>query len=120
MSTQDMRKLATVIRSIELIEGKFLLDDQPTHFLSLLVEKTNILHSQYTSETNENDKRQKARIDDSNVHLQLFFQHLEQLLQTDFKSKRDDELPLFSTRRFFQLDYFPIIRTSEIIGISSH
>lgn len=90
MSTQDMRKLASVIRSIELIEGKYLLSIPSKSSHDLLVEKTNALYSQYTTGTNENDKRQKAPIDDSSLPLQLFFQHLEQLLQTDLKSKRDD------------------------------
>jgi hypothetical protein len=53
----------------------------------MIIEKTNILHSQYTTSINENSNRQSMVIDDSNIHLQLFFQHLEQLLQVDLKSK---------------------------------
>jgi hypothetical protein len=51
----------------------------------MIIEKTSILHSQYTTMINENI--QPALIDDTNIHLQTFFQHLEQLLETDLKSK---------------------------------
>ncbi|CAF1376053.1 unnamed protein product [Adineta steineri] len=69
MSTQDMRKLQSVLRSIETIE-----------------EKTNALYSQYT--TSINDNLQPILIDDSNIHLQTFFQHLEQLLELDLKNRK--------------------------------
>ncbi len=85
MSTQDIRKLSSVLRSIELIEGKFSL--KMNTFNLNCIEKTNIIHAQYTSAINENEKNQAIPIDDANLHLQLFFQHLEQLLQIDLKSK---------------------------------
>jgi hypothetical protein len=69
----------------------------------MMIEKTNILHSQYTTSINENENHQPMIIDDSNVHLQLFFQHLEQLLQIDLKSKRKKFS--FSILRFF-FSYF--------------
>ncbi len=94
MSTQDFRKHSSVLRSIELIEGKFQI--KIFKFIHLLIlEKTNILHSQYTSSINENTSRQPVLIDDSNVHLQLFFQHLEQLLQIDLKSNTKNPSLLF-------------------------
>ncbi|UJR22765.1 hypothetical protein I4U23_025797 [Adineta vaga] len=69
MSTQDIRKLSSVLRSIEIIE-----------------EKTNALYSQYTTAINES--YQPVLIDDSNVHLQTFFQNLEQLLEVDLKNRK--------------------------------
>ncbi|CAF1397699.1 unnamed protein product [Adineta ricciae] len=69
MSTQDIRKLSSVLRSIEIVE-----------------ENTNALYSQYTTAATES--LQPVLIDDSNVHLQTFFQHLEQLLETDLKSRK--------------------------------
>ncbi|CAM4959025.1 unnamed protein product [Rotaria socialis] len=71
MSTQDIHKLSSVLRSIEIIE-----------------EKTNILHSQYAESLNETDNQHSIIIDDSNIHLQLFFQHFEQLLQLDIKNRK--------------------------------
>jgi hypothetical protein len=54
----------------------------------VLIEKTNILHSEYTTSINEENNFQSTLIDDNNIHLQTFFQHLEQLLQIDLKSKK--------------------------------
>ncbi|CAF1562535.1 unnamed protein product [Rotaria sordida] len=70
MSTQDIHKLSSVLRSIEIIE-----------------EKTNILQSEYTTSINENDNLHPTIIDDTNIHLQIFFQHFEQLLQIDLKNR---------------------------------
>ncbi|CAF3445856.1 unnamed protein product, partial [Rotaria sp. Silwood2] len=71
MSTQDIHKLSSVLRSIEIIE-----------------EKTNALYSQCTTSINENDNLQPMIIDDTNIHLQIFFQHFEQLLQIDLKNRK--------------------------------
>ena len=35
---------------------------------------------------------QSIPIDDTNIHLQIFFQHLEQLLQIDLKSIKDKNI----------------------------
>ncbi|CAF1496646.1 unnamed protein product [Rotaria sp. Silwood1] len=71
MSTQDIHKLSSVLRSIEIIE-----------------EKTNALYSQYTTLINENDNLHPPVIDDTNIHLQIFFQHFEQLLLVDLKNRK--------------------------------
>jgi len=49
---------------------------------------------------NENENHQAIPIDDSNVHLQLFFQNLEQLLQVDLKSTKNEK---FSRLRIYFL-----------------
>ncbi len=52
-----------------------------------MIEKTDTLQSQYTTSINENHNHKPTAFDDSNIHLQLLFHHLEQLLQIDLKSK---------------------------------
>ncbi|UJR26251.1 hypothetical protein I4U23_007591 [Adineta vaga] len=71
MSLQDTRKLSSVLRSIEVIENK-----------------ANILFTDYTTSNNEIDHIQSIPIDDTNMHLQIFFQHLEKLLQIDLRSRK--------------------------------
>ena len=51
-----------------------------------MLDKTNIIHSDYTTSNNDIDRVQSISIDDTNTHLQIFFQHLEQLLQIDLRS----------------------------------
>ncbi|CAF2044456.1 unnamed protein product [Rotaria magnacalcarata] len=71
MSLQDNRKLSSISRSIEVIE-----------------DKANKIYSDYTTSNNDLDHFQSTPIDDSNTHLQIFFQHLEHLLQIDLKNRR--------------------------------
>jgi len=70
----------------------------------VIIEKTNTLQSQYTTSINENDNHQPTVIDDSNIHLQLLFQHLEQLLQIDLKSK-------IKNTKFIFLSIFEFLRS---------
>jgi len=65
-----MKKLSTVLRSIEIIE-----------------EKTNAMHEEFSKSLKDRENLPPMIINDQNVHLQLFFQHVEQLLQTDLKNR---------------------------------
>ncbi|CAF2883284.1 unnamed protein product [Rotaria sp. Silwood2] len=71
MSVQDTRKLTSILRSIQVIE-----------------DKANRIYSEFTISNNDIDRLQATPIDDTNTHLQIFFQHLEQLLQIDLKNRR--------------------------------
>ncbi|CAF1489418.1 unnamed protein product [Rotaria sordida] len=71
MSVQDTRKLTSILRSIQVIE-----------------DKANTIYSEFTISNNDIDRSQTTPIDDTNTHLQIFFQHLEQLLQIDLKNRR--------------------------------
>jgi hypothetical protein len=51
-----------------------------------MIDKSNIIHSEYTTSNNDIDRVQSIHIDDTNTHLQIFFQYLEQLLQIDLRS----------------------------------
>jgi hypothetical protein len=72
----------------------------------VLIEKTNILHSEYTTSINEENNFQSTLIDDNNIHLQTFFQHLEQLLQIDLKSKK---------KRNIYFLFFVVLRSKILI-----
>lgn len=89
MSAHDTRKLASILRSIEVIESKFIaMNDQEKSYF-LMTDKTNIIYSEYTASKNDIDRSQSLHIDDTSTHLQVFFQHLEQLLQIDLRSKNE-------------------------------
>jgi len=51
-----------------------------------MIDKSNIIYSEYTTSNNDIDRVQSIHIDDTNTHLQIFFQYLEQLLQIDLRS----------------------------------
>ena len=51
------------------------------------VEKANTICSQYNASNDGNDHVQRSPMDDTNTSLQIFFQHLEQLLEIDLKRK---------------------------------
>jgi hypothetical protein len=52
----------------------------------IITAKANIIYSEYTTSNNDIDRVQSIHIDDTNTHLQIFFQYLEQLLQIDLRS----------------------------------
>lgn len=51
-----------------------------------MLDKANKIYSDYTISSQDLDNLQLTPIDDTNTHLQTFFQHLEHLLQIDLKS----------------------------------
>ncbi len=59
-----------------------------------MIEKTHALHSEYIASKNENENHEPPVLDDSNLDLLLFFQHLEQLLELDLKSKKQQKSSL--------------------------
>lgn len=59
------------------------------------LDKTNVIYSEYTTSTNEIDRSQSYHIDDTNTHLQIFFQQLEQLLQIDLRSTNEKYLTAY-------------------------
>lgn len=94
MSTQDMKKLSTVLRSIEIIEGKISFSvhqKKKTKRNIFQLEKTNAMHEEFSKSLKDRENLPPMIINDQNVYLQLFFQHVEQLLQTDLKSKMKNE-----------------------------
>ncbi|CAF0815423.1 unnamed protein product [Adineta ricciae] len=84
MSLQDTRKLSSILRSIEILENK-----------------ANVIYTEYTTSNNEIDRLQSILIDDTNTHLQIFFQHLERLLQIDLRNRKS----LLNTQRNYW-DFF--------------
>ena len=60
--------------------------------IPVFLDKTNVIYSEYTTSTNEIDRLQSFHIDDTNTHLQIFFQQLEQLLQIDLRSTNEQYL----------------------------
>ncbi|CAF4965503.1 unnamed protein product [Rotaria sp. Silwood1] len=72
MSVRDTRKLTSILRSIQHVT----------------LDKVNRIHAEFTISNNDIDHLHATPIDDSNTHLQIFFQHLEQLLQIDLKNTR--------------------------------
>ena len=54
---------------------------------SFWLENINAMHKEFTESINSGENSTPLIVNDQNVHLQIFFQHLEQLLQTDLKSK---------------------------------
>ncbi len=85
MATQDTHKLSSVLRSIEVIESKLKKQEDSKKIYSI-IDKANTIYSEYTLSNNDIDRLQSILIDDTNIHLQMFFQHLEKLLQIDLKS----------------------------------
>ncbi|CAF1039320.1 unnamed protein product [Adineta steineri] len=71
MSTQNTRKISSIVRSIEVIENK-----------------ANTIYTEYTTSHDDIDRFQSILIDDKNIHLQMFFQHLEKLLEVDLKNRK--------------------------------
>jgi hypothetical protein len=68
----------------------------------IIIDKANTIYSQYTSSNNDIDHLQSNLIDDTNTHLQIFFQHLEQLLQIDLKSKNGRCFILIFLNEYFR------------------
>jgi hypothetical protein len=60
-----------------------------------MIDKTNIIYSEYTTANNDIDRLQSILIDDTNTHLQIFLQHLEQLLQIDLRSIKNNSFYFF-------------------------
>ncbi len=63
MSTYDTRKLASIIRSIELLESKLNQINFHEFIHFSILDKTNIIHSDYTTSNNDIDH---IPIDDTN------------------------------------------------------